>query len=29
MAVVEAAIRSARERKWINPQELLDELQQS
>ena len=29
MAVVEATIRSARERKWINPQELLDELQQS
>ncbi len=25
MAVVEACIRSASERKWINPQELLDE----
>jgi predicted dehydrogenase len=27
MAVVEACIRSASERKWINPQELLDEYQ--
>jgi predicted dehydrogenase len=27
MAVVEACIRSAEEKRWINPQELLDELE--
>ena len=27
MAIVEACVRSARERRWINPQELLDETQ--
>jgi len=28
MAVVEACVRSVNEQKWINPQELLNELQQ-
>lgn len=27
MAIIEACLRSAEEKRWINPQELLDELQ--
>jgi predicted dehydrogenase len=28
MAVVEACVRSANEKRWINPQELLNEVEQ-